>query len=108
MRSRTPTLALLIVCLGAPVVGGDLRDPTRPPTAQAARTVHGQVIAEPRVSAIFLSGTRKVAIVNDRLVKVGDILGDFVIDEITSTGVRYRSAGHLKFAALPSTHEALR
>ncbi len=108
MRNTTLTLALLIASLGAPVAGGDLRDPTRPPTAQAVRTVHGPVISEPRVSAIFLSGTRKVAIVNDRLVKVGDTLGDLVIDEITSTGVRYRSAGHLKFAALPSAHEALR
>jgi len=108
MRNTTLTLTLLIACLGAPVAGGDLHDPTRPPTAQATRIMHGPLIAEPRVSAIFLSGTRKVAIVNDRLVKVGDTLGDFVIDEITSTGVHYRSAGHLKFIALPSAHEALR
>ena len=58
----------------------------------------------PCISAIFISGSRRVAIFNDQPVQVGDRVGAFRIEEITVNGVRYSAAGHSAFAPLAGHH----
>jgi flagellar basal body L-ring protein FlgH len=77
----------------------ELKDPTQPPLTAAV--THRQAAApRPRVTAIFISAKRRVATFDDRPVHVGDRVGDCIIEEITSAGVRYRSRGLSSFAAL--------
>jgi hypothetical protein len=78
-----------------------LFDPMRPPTAThpsaSAPREYG-----PRVSAIFFSGLRRVAVFDGHVVKVGDRVGDVTIREISADGVRYSRAGQVEFARLPT------
>ncbi len=79
---------------------GGLKDPTSPPPA-AAPARHAKARAPlPRVSAIFLSAQRRVAIFDGTAVTAGDRIGALVIVEITADGVRYRDHGHAAFAPL--------
>jgi hypothetical protein len=92
---------LVAVCATA----ADLRDPTRPPEAIAPAKHHEQHISLPVVSAIFISGSRRVAIFNEQPVHEGDSVGAYHIETITASGVHYRSAGQLVFAALATAAE---
>jgi hypothetical protein len=95
-------LPLLLVLLAAPALAADLKDPTRrpPPVIVAPPGTPAAVAAPPRVSAIFISGSRQVAIFNDQPVRAGDSVGRFRIDEVTAHGVRYSVSGHSAFAPL--------
>jgi hypothetical protein len=62
-------------------------------------------VALPVVSAIFISGSRRVAVFNDQPVHEGDSVGAYRIETITATGVHYRSAGQLAFAALAAASD---
>jgi hypothetical protein len=94
--------AALILCAAAPTGsahGADLKDPTRPP----ATAVNGPAAVRavlPRVTAVFVSADRRVAIFNDQPVQVGDHVGKYHIEAISAEGVRYSSDGHSAFAAL--------
>jgi hypothetical protein len=57
------------------------------------------------VSAIFISGSRRVAVFNDQPVHEGDSVGAYRIETITATGVHYRSAGQLAYAALAAASD---
>ena len=94
-------LLILLLAFGSwPAQGDDLKDPTkRPDVVVAAAASHAAPVL-PRVSAIFMSDSRQIAIFNDQPVRVGDSVGRYRIDEITSTGVRYSAAGHSAFAPL--------
>lgn len=68
------------------VVGKDLRDPTQPsnyisPDAKPGSTEKTEV----KVSAIFISGDQKSAVVNGKIVKEGDDLLGAKITSITPT-----------------------
>jgi len=77
----------------------ELKDPTQAPVTAAP--THRQAAApRPRVTAIFISAQRRVATFDDQPVHVGDRVGDCLIEEITSAGVRYRTQGLSLFAAL--------
>jgi hypothetical protein len=94
-------LPILLIALGSwPVQGADLKDPTKRPVVATATPAARAAAALPRVSAIFMSDARQVAIFNDQPVRVGDNVGRFRIEEITSAGVRYSAAGHFAFAPL--------
>lgn len=80
----------------------DLRDPTRPPVTAAIPPRHEASPAGPRVTAVFVSIDRRVATFDGQPVHVGDRVGDCLIEEITSAGVRYRAQGQSVFAALQS------
>jgi hypothetical protein len=96
-----PALALAVSAwLPAAAVASDLKDPTRPPAPIAAAKQHAEHVSLPVVSAIFISGSRRVAVFNDQPVHEGDSVGAYRIETITATGVHYRSAGQLAFAAL--------
>lgn len=80
--------ALLCACAHA----DGLKDPTQPPvTASSARGP-----ALPRalnLEAIVQSADRYVAIVDGRIVRVGDQVGNATIQEITTDSVRYSRGG---------------
>jgi hypothetical protein len=101
-------LAILLLVLGVlpRANGADLRDPTRPPAAITPALQGGEHKLLPRVSAVFLSSRRRIAIFNAQPVQAGDSVGIYHIDEIDARGVRYSSSGHSGFAPLASPKEA--
>jgi len=105
MKHRTtqvlPLLGWVVsALLTAAAMASDLKDPTRPPAPIAAAKQHAEHVSLPVVSAIFISGSRRVAVFNDQPVHEGDSVGAYRIETITATGVHYRSAGQPAFAAL--------
>jgi hypothetical protein len=83
-----------------PATAEDLKDPTRPPIVEVPIKHIDGIKLLPRVSAIFVSSTRRIAIFNDQPVRAGDHVGAYRIDEVNARGVRYSTAGHTAFAAL--------
>ncbi len=62
-------IGLLLLGVSTPVIADEvLRDPTRPYSARAVRTLNAPVFT---VNAIFSSAERRVAIVNGQRVGVG-------------------------------------
>ena len=96
---KISALLCTIPALSEAAPAGDLKDPTRPPAALAAAAAAVKPVL-PRVTAVFVSADRQVAIFNDQPVRVGDSVGKYRIDAITAEGVRYTSDGHSAFAAL--------
>jgi hypothetical protein len=107
MRACTRVFGVLFaMSLAAGVSATDLRDPTRPP-APVVPVKHSTAhVLLPRVSAIFVSSARRVAIFDDQPVREGDVVGGCLIEAITATGVRYRHAGLVAFAPLDNSTEA--
>ena len=94
---------LLFVAFGARLALGDaLIDPTRPISAPSKATPTAR--AEPRaarVSAVIVNGGRRVAVFDGRVVKAGDKVGDIVIHEILTDGVRFSRGAQTEVARLP-------
>lgn len=71
MPDIKPVMLLAVALLAGHAASADLNDPTRPsyvlqsPGAQAAPT-------SLRVSAVFISGDRRIAVINGQRVRVGD------------------------------------
>ena len=100
-----PIGLLASTLFGAAVIASDLKDPTRPPAPVAPAKHSEEHIALPVVSAIFISGSRRVAVFNNQPVHEGDSVGAYRIESITATGVHYRSAGQPAFAALATARD---
>jgi len=88
---------LLLGIVGAALcsagLAGEVRDPMRPPQRNAA---HQAVVdSTPVLSALFISPTRRAAIVNGRLVHEGDSLGEYTIVALLDDGIRYQRRGEL-------------
>jgi hypothetical protein len=100
--------ALLPLALGVALCanGAELKDPTRPPVANTPAKPSGEHKLPPRVSAIFLSSSRRIAIFNAQPVRAGDSVGIYHIDAIEAQGVRYSCSGHSAFAQLTSNSSA--
>jgi hypothetical protein len=97
---KSPLALLTLAALGAwsTSYGDALRDPTRPPHVVGA---HAAAESAPVLSAVFASGERRRAIFNGRLVKAGDIVGGYSIEDVRPDGVRYRHAGAVHELYLP-------
>jgi len=96
--SRCFALALMLVWS---LAGADaLRDPTRPPMPQAGP---GAVVHEPlpAVTALFISGETRTAIVDGHLVRAGDSIGDGKIEAVSANGVIWRRRGVAHDLQLP-------
>jgi hypothetical protein len=97
---RVAVLLPLLILAGR-AAAGELKDPTQPPAAPPPPTAHAaERVSLPKVSAIFFSGVRRIAIFNEQPVHAGDTVGGYTIDEVTVDGVRYTSGGHSAFAPL--------
>ena len=91
----------LLLMLAVPVAAvGGLRDPTRPPMPQAPASA---VVREslPSVSALFISASSRKALVNGRLVQVGDSVDDGKIEAVSADGVIWRRRGTAHELLLP-------
>jgi hypothetical protein len=97
---------LLAGVFSLPAGAADLKDPTRPPILEVPIKLIDEHKLLPRVSAIFMSSTRRIAIFNDQPVRAGDQVGAYHIEEVTARGVRYSTAGHPAFANLASGAKA--
>ena len=78
----------------SPLPGAELSDPMRPPTADAE-------VATPSkqrtlvLSGIVIGADRRIAIINDRALRVGDRIGGATIDSIDRNGVALRRDDHV-------------
>ncbi len=106
-RSIAAIAMAAAMALSVVVRADELVDPTRP--ANARRSASKEFVPQgSRVSAIFLSGKRRVAVFDGKVVKAGDRVGEVFIETITADGVRYRYEGRVEFAALPKQAATVR
>ncbi|HTE39517.1 MAG TPA: hypothetical protein VK629_01735 [Steroidobacteraceae bacterium] len=98
-----PSVLVLAALLAAlPVRGETLIDPTRPANAPRAVSTGGEVVeVQARVTAVFVAGGRRVAVLDGRVVKAGDRFGDIVVQEVLADGVRYLRSGRSEVVRLP-------
>jgi len=103
---RVLATALFLAALASAAAADALRDPTRPPP----RAVAGPRAREagPALSAVFNGGERRSAIFNGRLVKAGDRVGDYLIEEVLADGVRYRHDGVVRELTLPHSGDPIK
>ena len=82
---RMTELASYLEPVKAPAVDapsrGAVRDPFRQPLAPVPETTGPRPAPGPRVSAILISGERRLAILDDRVVRPGDVLDDGTLVE---------------------------
>jgi len=95
--------ALLTLTAAAQAVAADLRDPMRPPSAPGVATSRAGAPSSLQLQAVIGTGQSRVAIVNGKVVHVGDKVDGATIEEISATTVRYTRAGKQLLAALPNT-----
>lgn len=74
-----------------------LQDPTRPDATQARRTLTAPVF---NLSAILISDTRRVAILNGKAVKPGDRIDGATVSVIRADSVQLNFRGRLLETAL--------
>jgi hypothetical protein len=107
MRLRRPLLAAAVLATATATATADpLRDPTRPPQLAGAHAAPQE--QAPVLSAVFTAGARRSAIVNGRLVRAGDTVGAFTIEDILVDGVRYRRAGSVRDLHLPHAADTVK
>jgi hypothetical protein len=92
-----PYLAALLLTMSAKAAAERLVDPTRPPQVQDAS---GPSYEGVRVEAVLRSAERHLAIVNGKIVRAGDRVGDVQIEAILVDGVRYVRDGKVHIARL--------
>lgn len=101
-----PYLATLLLSLSAHAAASErLLDPTRPANAKEVVREAPQGV---RLEAILHSEDRLIAIVNGKIVRVGDRVGDARIDEISADSIRYTRAGRSQVTRLAPKHISVR
>ena len=98
MKRACEIIAVLGLALPLLVQAAELADPTRPVTLNAPSPPGTAVQAAPssstlRLEGIVLAAERRVAIINGKLLHVGDWLGDAHIQAIDNATVLYSRAG---------------
>ncbi len=101
MRNRYSLLAVLVALLFGPLLASGqelLRDPTRPYSAKpVATTASGAETAAAatgfRVTAIFSSEKRRIAVVNGQRVGEGDLVDGATVVEILADALRLNVQG---------------
>ena len=81
---------LAVLLLAAAPAGADLADPMRPSYALPADTQGAAPVSALAVSAVFISGERRVAVVNGQRVRVGETVGGAVVSRIERDRVSFR------------------
>ena len=102
---------LLLVLLGSVAVSGpgaaELRDPMRPPGLAQGGPQRSSV-APTRVTAVFISPTRRAAVVDGKLVHAGESAGLCFVEEVLDRGVRCRFSKSVRVVQLPTQDYAIR
>jgi len=84
-----------------------LSDPMRPATVRAPVTPTARSTDKnARVTAIFISDDRRVAVLDGVVVREGDRIGELVVEEIGSDSVRYQRLGRSEIAKLRKSRAA--
>ena len=81
-------------------------DPMRPanaPRVAAGPTRSAAPAVGPRLTAVFLNGVRRIAVVDGRVVREGDRLSDGVVAEISADSVRVQRAAQMHTLKLPKS-----
>jgi hypothetical protein len=104
--NRIPKQSLRILCLclamlsaGAASRAQEFRDPMRP--AGVAPVAARQPVYSLKLEGV-IAGVKRVAIVNGRLVRTGDVVAGARIVEVFANGVRYERAGKTQTLTLPA------
>ena len=98
MSRRLTALLALFGLLAWPAAARDaLRDPTRPYGVDSAPAVSAPGL---RVSAIFVSDVRRVAVVNGHAVRIGDRVDGATVTSIDESTVGFDYQGHALRAEL--------
>ena len=92
MRNHYPILTVSAVLLFGPLLADGqelLRDPTRPWSARSVAVATGNATTSSfRVTAIFTSDKRRIAIVNGQRVSEGDRVDGAIVVEILADDLR--------------------
>jgi MSHA biogenesis protein MshK len=83
-------MLLLLTCH---LQADELADPTRPSGASAAPASKVASSGQLKLEGIVHSAQREIAIINGRVLKVGEWIGDARIDAIARNRVRYTRGG---------------
>ena len=105
MRSGFRVLALcalVAVAVAGRVFAGELRDPMRPAGARPAPTVRAAPLHALKLEGV-IAGESRVAIINGRLVRAGDVIAGARILEVFAHGVRYERGGKIQTLTLAVT-----
>jgi hypothetical protein len=99
-------IALFVASAGLGAV--DLPDPTRPPAAASApASVRGAPgVRAARVTAVFVSSSRRAAVFDGKVVSSGDRVGDCLVEEVLDDGVLCRTARGTRVERLPRREPA--
>jgi hypothetical protein len=89
---------LATAALAVPALAGEMRDPMRP--AGAVTSARPAPVSSLKLEGL-ISGSKRVAIINGRLVQAGDSIVGARIIEVFATGVRYERAGRIQTVTLP-------
>ncbi|BBO74769.1 hypothetical protein DSCW_21860 [Desulfosarcina widdelii] len=86
--------AMLLV-VGSPVFGGEpLRDPTRPPATGSGKTIQdGQNPLKWRLTATIIGPERRVAVINDRALQIGQNIDGAVLVAVEAGSARLVHGG---------------
>ena len=102
--SRLPTilvLSALLASLAAPMAVAEvLPDPMRPPAVLKKSATSRKAVTGYELSSIFISPTRRAAIINGRNVTVGDRVNKARVMEIKATEVVISLAGKTRTLTL--------
>ncbi len=94
--------AWLLLC-AQPATAADIADPTRPPSGFSEQPREAPREVPMRVDSLFLMGNRSYAIVDGRVVKVGDRLDGGRISKIDESGIWLKTpTGPRQLKLLPS------
>ncbi|MDZ7642972.1 MAG: general secretion pathway protein GspB [Woeseiaceae bacterium] len=89
---RSPGLAILLLVTGmalaATGMAAELRDPTRPGGADPVAD-SSEPSAAIRVSAVFISGERRVAVINGQRLRIGDTIAGATVRSIDRNSVGF-------------------
>lgn len=91
MSSRCKCQALMsvlaTVVASTAVAAEPLRDPTRPWSPPSAARAIAAPDAPLRLNAVIVSGERRIAVINDRVLRVGERIGEARVLEIDDDAV---------------------
>ena len=101
MRQHSTAIAFALTLFAATSFAAELHDPMRPANAPAAVMFHPTSIAPLQLQAIMSTTSSRVAIVDGKVVRVGDKVSGAVITEISADSIRYTRDGKALVASLP-------
>lgn len=88
-RSFTLCLLLSALCLLPPALcfAEELPDPTRPPAELGAPQAQAAAPKESGLQSVYISPTRRAAIIGGQMAKLGEKVGDAKLVEVNESGV---------------------